>query len=83
MFDPSKRPKVDSLDDMTNRQTKLLQSLLYGEFSLRKPAFERALQYRSGSAQVFMYYLDIVFPVDFLLQSKSPFQGMVTQLFWE
>ena len=62
---------------MTTRQTKLLQSLLYGEFILRKPSFERALEYEKFGAQVFMYYLDIIFPVDYLLQAKSPFQGKV------
>ena len=72
-----KSPKVESLEDMTARQTKLLQSLLYGEFILQKPSFERAIEYEKFGAQVFMYYLDIIFPVDYLLQAKSPFQGKV------
>ena len=43
---------------------------IYGDVGFRKPSMEQARIYKEAGANVYMYLLDIDFPIDMLLQRK-------------
>ena len=65
--------KVELPDDLTHEQCMAIAGYIYGDVGFRKPSMEQARIYKEAGANVYMYLLDIDFPIDMLLQRKCPY----------
>lgn len=65
--------RTELLEDLSEKNSKVLAGLIDGDLWCRKPSLESAKIYKDAGADVYMYYLDIEMPIDFMLKSPSPY----------